>query len=206
MDREDWDRRYAAHELLWSSDPNRFLAAEASDLEPGVALDLACGEGRNALWLAELGWRVTAVDFSTVAIARVREIAARRGLEIDWVLADVMQYEAASRAFDLVVILYLQVPLDELRGVLAGAAGAVATGGVLVAVGHHTRNVTEGYGGPKDPALGWTPEQVAAALGDLHIERADTVSRPVETAEGTFGAIDVVVRATRVRPQRPGVR
>jgi 2-polyprenyl-3-methyl-5-hydroxy-6-metoxy-1,4-benzoquinol methylase len=66
--REDWNARYAASELLWTAEPNRLFAAEIAGLEPGRALDLACGEGRNAVWLAEQGWRVTAVDFSDVAL------------------------------------------------------------------------------------------------------------------------------------------
>ena len=70
MDADGWNRRYAEKELVWSAGPNRFLAAEAADLAPGRALDLACGEGRNALWLAEQGWRVTAVDFSGVAVEK----------------------------------------------------------------------------------------------------------------------------------------
>jgi 2-polyprenyl-3-methyl-5-hydroxy-6-metoxy-1,4-benzoquinol methylase len=86
MQREDWDRRYSEADLLWSATPNRFLVQEARDLQPGRALDLACGEGRNALWLAELGWRVTAVVYSGVAIEKARNRAARGspGGDIVW--------------------------------------------------------------------------------------------------------------------------
>ena len=72
MQREDWDKRYAAVENLWAAKPNRFLVAEVADLEPGRALDLACGEGQNAIWLATLGWEVTGVDYSEVAPRRGR--------------------------------------------------------------------------------------------------------------------------------------
>ena len=192
MDRHDWDERYASSTLLWSAGPNRFLEAEVAGLAPGRAIDLACGEGRNALWLAEQGWDVTAVDFSTVAIERGRELGARRGVDVEWVLADVLEYEPALSTFDLVVVCYLQIPPDELRTVLARGAGAVTQGGVLLAIGHHERNLTEGYGGPKDPTLLWSAEAVTGALGGLHIERADTVLRPVDGAT----AIDVLVRAS----------
>ena len=78
MDASEWDRRYAAADLVWSAGPNAVVAREADDLPPGRALDLASGEGRNAIWLAERGWRVTAVDFSAVATERTRQLAAGR--------------------------------------------------------------------------------------------------------------------------------
>ena len=139
MQREDWDRRYAEPELPWSASPNRFLVAEAEDIPPGRALDLACGEGRNALWLAELGWRVTAVDFSSVAIEKARARAVREGLEEDFICADLLDYEPESGAFELVLVLHLQLPAEERRRVLSRAAGALAPGGTFLLVGGTTR-------------------------------------------------------------------
>ena len=112
--REDWNARYAQKELLWTAEPNRRFATEVAGVEPGRALDVACGEGRNAVWLAEHGWRVTGVDFSDVALAKGAELAARRGVEVEFVLADVCEYEPEPGAFDLVGVLYLQLPADEL--------------------------------------------------------------------------------------------
>ena len=76
MEREQWDERYRADELIWKVEPNRFLVEEVAGLVPGRALDLACGEGRNALWLAERGWQVTAVDFSAVGLEKARRLAS----------------------------------------------------------------------------------------------------------------------------------
>ncbi|PLW74405.1 class I SAM-dependent methyltransferase, partial [Streptomyces sp. DJ] len=76
MDSREWDERYASRELVWGAEPNRWLVREVEDLAPGRALDLAAGEGRNALWLADRGWRVTAVDFSRTALDRGRRLAA----------------------------------------------------------------------------------------------------------------------------------
>jgi SAM-dependent methyltransferase len=198
VEREDWNRRYAGAELLWSAEPNRFLAAEAEPLPPGRALDLACGEGRNALWLAERGWEVTAVDFSDVALARGQELAARRGLEVTWVEADVRAWEPPEGVFDLVAVLYLQLPARERRGVLARAAGAVGAGGTLLVVAHHAANLAEGYGGPSDPAVLATETEVAAELPGLRIVRAERVERPTTTPEGDdVTAIDLLVRAER---------
>jgi 2-polyprenyl-3-methyl-5-hydroxy-6-metoxy-1,4-benzoquinol methylase len=197
MGPEEWDRRYAEAGLLWSAEPNRFLAAEVAGLRPGRALDVAAGEGRNAIWLAERGWQVTAVDFSEVAVAKGRRLAEARGVAVDWVVADVTVFRPESGAFDLVAVLYLHLPAEERRRVLAAAAGAVAPGGTLLVVGHDRTNLTEGHGGPQDPAILLTPEEVAAELPGLAVVRAERVRRPVEEAERHGGgpAIDTLVRA-----------
>lgn len=197
MNRQDWDARYAAAPLLWSAGPNRFLEAEAADLPPGRALDVACGEGRNALWLAARGWTVTAVDYSTVAIERARGLAAERGLDVEWIVADVTEWTPEPRAYDLVVVLYLQLPMAERAVAYGRAADAVAVGGTLLVVAHDLDNLAFGHGGPKDPAVLTTPEDVVALIGDLTVVRAERVRRPVETEAGTVDAIDTLVRATR---------
>ncbi|MFC7739793.1 class I SAM-dependent methyltransferase [Nocardiopsis composta] len=92
MDSKAWDERYRATGLVWGAGPNRFVVEQTEGLAPGRALDLAAGEGRNAVWLAERGWRVTAVDFSPVAVERGRRIAAERGADVEWAAADVRAY------------------------------------------------------------------------------------------------------------------
>ena len=195
--REDWNERYAQKELVWTAEPNRRFAAEVEGLEPGRALDLACGEGRNAVWLAEHGWRVTGVDFSDVALAKAAELAAGRGVEVDWVVADVLDYRPEARAFDLVAVLYLQLPRVELLQALESAAGAVAPGGTLLVLGHDTTNLTQGHGGPKDASVLYTAADVVPALGDLVVDRAEAVERTVPLADGEAVAIDAFVRAHR---------
>ena len=195
MQREDWDRRYAEPSLLWSATPNRFLVAEAKDLVPRRALDLACGEGRNALWLAELGWHVTAVDFSGVALAKARERAVATGAEIELLCADLLEYEPDSQAYELVLVLYLQLPADERRLVLSRAAAALASGGTLLLVGHDLLNLTDGVGGPRDPDVLYTPDDILRELPGLEIEKAERVLRDVADADRP--AIDALVRARR---------
>ncbi len=102
MDPRDWDERYRTDELVWRADPNRFLVEEVEHMPPGRALDLACGEGRNALWLAAQGWEVTAVDFSAVGLAKGRRLATERGIRANFVEADVLTWDPPARAFDLV--------------------------------------------------------------------------------------------------------
>jgi len=198
MDRADWDRRYAGSELLWTARPNRFLVAETEELAPGRALDLACGEGRNAVWLAERGWRVTGIDFSEVALEKARRLAASRNVEADWIAEDVLRYAFQPAAFDLVLMLYLQVPAAERSQIIRSAAGAIAPGGTFVLVGHDSRNLEHGYGGPRDASVLCTADDVVADLDGLAVERADLVERPVETPEGGRAiALDVLVRARR---------
>ena len=195
MRREDWDKRYAEKELLWSAAPNRFLVAETSGLEPARALDVACGEGRNAVWLAELGWRVTGVDYSRVAIEKARQRAAREGYDIELVCADLVEYEPPAGAFDLVLVLYLHVPRHERELVLTRAAEALAPGGTFLLVGHDLTNRVDGVGGPSDASLLYTPADIAAELPGLHIEKAERVLRDVEGEDRA--AIDALVRARR---------
>ena len=202
--REDWNDRYAQKELVWTAEPNRRFAAEAEGLEPGRALDLACGEGRNAVWLAEHGWRVTGVDFSDVALAKAARLAASRGVGVEWVLADVLDHEPGVRSFDLVAVLYLQLPREELVRTMRVAANAVAPGGTLLVLGHDTMNLTDGHGGPKDASVLYTAEDVVPALGDLVVERAEAVERTVPLDDGEAVAIDSFVRAHR--SARPNAR
>ncbi len=124
---EKWRGRPARHAET-SGLPNRFLVSEVDGIEPGRALDLACGAGRNAIWLAEQGWRVTGVDFSTVALAEARRLAAERRVAVEWVQADLVSDALPDGPFDLVVVLYLQLPAVERRLVLERAAQAVAPG------------------------------------------------------------------------------
>jgi 2-polyprenyl-3-methyl-5-hydroxy-6-metoxy-1,4-benzoquinol methylase len=199
MDSEGWDRRYAGRELVWTSEANRFLIQEVGGMPPGRALDLACGEGRNAVWLAERGWEVTGVDFSEVGLQKARQLEAARGVHAEWIAADLLDYRPEAAVFQLVIVFYLQVPAAERTPILDTAAGAVAPGGTFLLVGHDSRNIAEGHGGPQDPAVLYTAEDVGRDLAGtgLRIERAERVKRPVQTPAGERTALDALVRASR---------
>jgi SAM-dependent methyltransferase len=199
VDKEDWNRRYQGDDLLWTERPNRFLVAETGGLAPGRALDLACGEGRNAVWLAEQGWQVSGVDFSQVALEKARRLADDRGVRVDWLTADLLEYVPTPGAFELVIVFYLQLAEKERRSIFSRAASAVAPGGTFLLVAHDSSNPAHGYGGPRNPATLYSAEDVTATFTGLEIERAEAVKRTVETDEGTREAIDVLVRARRPR-------
>lgn len=201
----EWDARYASEELVWSASPNVFLVEEADDMAPGKALDLACGEGRNALWLAERGFDVTGVDFSAVGLEKAGRLAEARGVRLHLVEADVVEWQPEHGGLDLVVVMYLHLVEADRRLVMRKAAGVLAPGGVLLVVGHDTTNITDGVGGPQDPAVLFTPEDVVADLTtdgappDLRVVRAERVTRPVTTEPGEPEslAIDALVRIER---------
>jgi len=195
VDARGWDQRYAASDLVWSAGPNRTVADQVSGLQPGSALDLACGEGRNALWLAEQGWTVTGVDFSSVAIEKARTAAAQRGLDVRLLVADVTRWQP-GRTFDLVVVAYLQLPEEQLRQALGTAAAALAPGGTFLLVAHDLTNLDGGVGGPQDPAVLQTPAQVTSLLHSLQVQVAERVRRPVEVDGKLRYAIDTLVCAT----------
>ncbi|MFH1329566.1 MAG: class I SAM-dependent methyltransferase [Actinomycetota bacterium] len=198
MDREAWNQRYRQKDFVWSVEPNRFLVPEVEGLTPGRALDLAAGEGRNAIWLVARGWAVTAVDWSQVGLEKGRRLAEHQAVEVDWVLADLGEWEPPARAFALVIVLYLQPPA-ELRGLVwRKAAGAVGEGGRLIVIGHDVANLTEGWGGPPDPVFLYTSGDVVEAVGaELEVVRAEKVLRPAETDEGLRHAVDNIVVAVR---------
>jgi len=199
MGREAWNRRYAGSELIWTAQPNRFLVAETAGLPPGRALDVACGEGRNGVWLAEQGWRATGIDFSDVALAKARQLAEARGVEAEWVQGDVVAHRPQERAYDLVIVFYLQLPEAGRRQALRAAAGAVAAGGTLLVVAHDSSNAERGHGGPQDPAVLYSAADVAADLdgAGLEVERAEVVERPLQTPDGERTALDALFRACR---------
>lgn len=200
MDAAGWDRRYAEKELVWSAGPNRFVVEQLAEAPPGRALDVAAGEGRNAAWLAEGGWRVTALDFSAVGVDKGRRLSAARGVDVDWVLGDATTWEPPAEAFDLVLIAYLHLPAADRAAVLRHAADALAPGGTLLIVGHDPDGVGKGVGGPQDREVLADAPQLAtelAALG-LVVDTAAQVQRETVDDEGRPAvAPDCLVRAHR---------
>jgi SAM-dependent methyltransferase len=198
VDQRQWDELYASTELVWTAEANRFVVEELAGLAAGRALDLGTGEGRNAIWLAERGWQVTAVDFSAVGLAKAAELAAGHGVTgIRWVEGDLRGYQPGPAAYDLVLLAYVHLPPDEFGALLAAAASALAPGGTLLVVGHDADNISRGYGGPQDPLVLHRVQDVVAALPGLAIQRAEQARRPVLTGDGEQTAIDTVVRAQR---------
>ncbi|MGW3104265.1 class I SAM-dependent methyltransferase [Streptomyces sp. NPDC001100] len=200
MDAAGWDERYRGSELVWKAEPNRFVEEELAGLEPsGRAVDIAAGEGRNAVWLAERGWEVDAVDFSAVALEKAEQMAAGHGVRLHTVRTDLTDWAPREATYDLALIAYLHLPWPEMSQVLARAATAVRKGGTLLLVGHDAANPEHGHGGPQDPRVLYSAGQVADLWRPYaDILRAETVTRPVTDAEGgSRTALDALVHAVR---------
>lgn len=192
MDSSGWDERYEVSDLVWSAGPNLFLPPLVESLEQGTALDIACGEGRNAIWLAQQGWEVTGVDFSPVGIAKAERVAG--DTDVDWVVADVVGYEPRG-TFDLVLVFYLHLPEAEFTQVMSHAIAALAPGGTLYGVGHALRNLTDGYGGPPVPEILWSADTIAPTVEGLDIVELGERARVI--ADADVDAIDLIVHATK---------
>jgi SAM-dependent methyltransferase len=197
-----WDARYGSAHSLWSGNPNRNLVAEASDLEPGTALDAGAGEGADAIWLARRGWRVTA----GFLLARAPDHAAAAGDDvaglIRWQRADLLEAAPPERAYDLVTAQYLQLPTQERRALYRRLAAAVAEGGTLLIVGHHPADMGTTMPRPQRPELFFTGDDLAAELGGAGWKIVTNVAAPREATdpEGRPVTIhDTVFRARRDR-------
>jgi SAM-dependent methyltransferase len=163
-----WDQRYRSSSTLWSGQANPQLVTEASDLAPGSALDVGCGEGADAIWLAERGWRVTAVDVSAVALERgaahARDVSAEVAQRITWLHADLVEWVPSAASYDLVSAQFMHLPKVQ-REVLHGRlAGSVAPGGTLLVVGHHPSDLETAVSRPSVPGLLFTSSEVAESL------------------------------------------
>jgi SAM-dependent methyltransferase len=202
VDAQGWDRRYAAEERVFSAEPNPIVEQVLVGLPPGRALDLAAGEGRHALWLAERGWRVTAVDFSTVGLEKGRGEAERLGLSVDWVLEDAYRYEPPRESFELVLIAYFHPRPADRERVFASAVDALVAGGHLLVAGRHVDDIgRDGGRGPSNPDLRYRPEELRDSLPpSLNVERCESVRR-VTTAGGgePVEVTDVVAFGVRSR-------
>jgi SAM-dependent methyltransferase len=195
----EWDARYG-DEPIWSGAPNGALVAEVGELAPGRALDVGCGEGADAVWLAGQGWEVTAVDVSEVAIGRAQRHAREAGAQVHWIHAGLLQAELAPGGFDLVSAQYpalRRTPEAEAEQVLLSA---VAPGGILLVVHHADVDVDQARSHGFDPADYVMPADVASRLGaDWQIEVDERRPRHVSSGAGAGHSHDLVLRAKRLR-------
>ncbi len=203
---EFWDERYSSAPMIWSGNPNIRLVEQASGLTPGAALDVGSGEGADAIWLASLGWRVTGVDVSTVALERSAMRAAEAGAEtagrITWKQADILTWEPTPKQFDLVSAQFMQLPGPERESLHRRLAAAVRPGGSLLVVGHHPSDMETSVRRPKVRDLFFTAEQIAEILNpaEWEIITAGAPARETTDPEGRTVTIhDTVFHAMRRR-------
>ena len=185
-----WDERYATEG--WPTDPDPLLVQLVADLAPGAALDLGCGTGRNAVWLAQHGWDVTGVDSSTVGLAQANERAQQTGCALTTIAADLASYATAG-TYQLVVLANMHLPVESREHLFAAAKHAVAIGGHLYVVGHHVESL--GLAGPPDPERLFTEELLATAFPELTTQQLGRTSHGDTSEHSTAG--DVYLWAAR---------
>lgn len=184
MDATAWDERYSSLEHPWGSAPLGVLMSRYATMRPGRAVDLACGDGRNARYLAESGWEVEAVDLSSVAIELARN--ANDGDNISYMVGDVREWQP-DRPADLVVISFLHLPIDELVAVITAAGTWLSPSGHLLYLGHAAENFVYGLGGPADPAILPGVADLARASHGMQVVEIAHLIRP----QGDGQAIDI---------------
>jgi SAM-dependent methyltransferase len=199
FDQAFWDARYSSAETLWSGNPNHPLVVETAGLVPGFALDVGAGEGADAIWLAEHGWRVTAVDISPVALERAAAHAAGAGAEvadrITWLQCDLADWEPAADRYDLVSAHYFHMPTDPRRLLFDRLASAVVRGGTLLIVGHDRfegSEMPEEYFFSSDEVAAQLPPERWAVITNAVVERPPTGGH-----SGEAHHLDIVMRAQR---------
>ena len=201
LSQEAWEARYREKAGgIWSGNPNAGLVSEASDLSPGTALDVGCGEGADALWLAARGWRVTGVDISNVALGRAAAHANELGLRVDWQHVDLLADPPHPATFDLVTAHFMHLPSPQRETLYRHLADAVAPGGTLLIVAHHPSDVHTSVGRPHLRVMSFTAEEQVAELDPEQWQVLVSEARPRQAVDPEGREItirDIVVRALR---------
>ena len=188
---------------MWSAEPNQLFKILVQGIPTGYALDVACGEGRNAIWLASVGWQVDALDFSDVGIGKGRQIADARGIAVNWVVDDICRRPIATQAYDLVAVIFLHTDETERDLWLDKVIQAVRPGGHFVFIAHDPGNIQGGTGGPQDPALLVGVEDMTSKLEGFDVVRSEVYRRELADEPGHGGgstgvALDTLVFARRL--------
>jgi SAM-dependent methyltransferase len=187
-----WDDRYAAPQYIYGETPNAFLAEMASQIPAGPVLCLAEGEGRNAVHLATLGHRVTAVDQSEAGLAKARRLAAARGVEIETVIADLENFAIEPGGWAGIVAIFAHLPPAIRRKVHAQVVCGLRLGGVFVLEAYTRAQLAFGTGGPKSPELLMNLGSLRAELAGLEFRIAREIEREVIEGDGHTGRGAVV--------------
>ncbi len=194
-----WDQRYDTEEYVYGTRPNGFLERAVAALPPGDALSLAEGEGRNAVHLAALGFRVTAVDASAVGLAKARRLAQARGVEIDTVVADLADYPVEADRWDLVASVFCHIPAAARAALHRRLVAGLRPGGRLVLEAYTPAQLGRGTGGPPVVELMMSLDALRRELRGLDFIEARETER--EIVEGRLhSGVGAVVQVVAVKP------
>jgi SAM-dependent methyltransferase len=200
MDAQFWDEMYGRRDQVFSGAPNGVLVTEVTGLPSGQALDVGCGEGADALWLARHGWLVTAVDISRTALQRAALTSADVAGRVSWTRADLTAMPPPAGAFDLVSAQYFPLPRQPAHTALRGLLAAVASGGTLLIASHDLADLPPDHVHGLDPSDYYQPADIARLLDDdWTVLVNETRPRTAPAPPGTHHTHDTVLRAQRTR-------
>ncbi len=193
-----WDKRYGNESYFYGTEPNGFLREHFADIPKGPVLCLADGEGRNSVFLAEQGYEVTAVDQSAAGIEKGRKLAQARGVSVDYIQADLADFDIGTQKWAGVVSIFCHLPPPLRTAVHAGVAAGLRPGGVFFLEGYRPDQMKNGTGGPPVAELMHTREQLLADLPDLEFRHLQEVDRNIVEGTGHSGT-GAVVQAIAVK-------
>lgn len=195
--RDIWNERYELEGSVWGAAPNHFVEDRLGGLAPCRVLDLGSGQGRNAIWLAQQGHTVTAVDVSDIATAQAAEIAASVGVEADFIAADLESWEPPAGQYDLVLLAYMQAPEGMRKSLHAKAAKALRGGGSVFVIAHHSDNLEHGVGGPPMPEILFDEAMLLADFPGFEVVEIGRVVRHVDNGDVKGEAIDALFHGVK---------
>lgn len=188
-----WNQRYDREEYVYGTEPNEFLAQQAHRLLAGSQVLTLCeGEGRNAVFLAGQGHRVTGVDGSAVGLEKAQQLAQQKGVEIETRVLDLAQFDPGESCWDAVVSIFAHVPPDVRQQVHQKVVKALRPGGLLILEAYTPEQIGRGTGGPPNEALMMNIERLEAELTGLDFLLAEEKLRPVKEGVGHTGDGQVV--------------
>ena len=192
MSKDFWNKRYLEEQFAYGINPNEFYKSQIEKLNPGKALFLGEGEGRNSVYAAALGWQVDAVDFSTSAKEKALKLAKEKNVAINYTAADLNKYQFKKEYYDLVVMIFLQLPKELNKKVFTESILSLRSGGKLLVETFNKKQINNSSGGPKDPQLLFSEEELKSLTLGLKVKILE--SKTIELNEGMYhkGKADVI--------------
>jgi len=192
-----WDSRFAAPEYIFGTEPNVFLASQRGLFQPGMrVLEIGCGEGRNGVWLAQLGCAVTGIDLSPLALAKAERLATQRGVKVQWIEADIVNWVWEPERFDAVICIFIQFAAPEGRErIFSGMQRTLRANGHLLLQGYTPRQLQYSSGGPREPSHLYTRELLESSFADwevVHLREHDDVLAEGTKHTGMAALIDLI--------------
>jgi SAM-dependent methyltransferase len=199
--REFWEQRYSEHGWAYGTEPNDFLRAQTRHFRPGArALVIGDGEGRNGVWLAQQGMAVLSVDYSRAGLKKARALAAAKGTRIETEHADLAAWDWPKCKFDLIVSIFVHFAPDVRPTIHRAMVDALVPGGVIILEGFNPRQVEHRSGGPRDPAMLYSADDLRGDFAAGQVELLEELETPLEEGKyhrGTGAVVRAIVRKPR---------